>query len=351
MQTLDVLRQLSEAVGVAGMEDEVRDLVTEMARPLCDEVHVDVLGNVICTRRGRRDEVLLLDAHMDEVGFLVAHVDDAGFLRLGALGGWDARILLSHAITVRTRDGGTVRGVIGTAPPHVLKEEDRKRTPQLEDLFVDIGASSAAEVAEMGVRVGDQCVPSYGFERLSDDLVMGKAFDDRAGCTVAVRVLDELQGEDLDLSLAVSFSIGEEVGLRGARTVAHQVSPTVALALEGTTAVDIPGVGPLRRSCRFGGGPAITIADPSLVADRRVVRLLEEVAERGGITVQHKVPLYGGSTNAGVIHLAGAGVMCGVVSVPCRYIHTPLSMLRPSDLEGTITLVAGFTRSVGSLVG
>lgn len=349
METIELLRRLSEAVGVSGHEDDVRDIVVELVTPLVDDVRVDVLGNVLATRRGRSEDVLLLDAHTDEVGFLVSHIDESGFLRLFPVGGWDPRVLPSHAVTFRTADGGHVRGVIGTKPPHVTTAEERKKAPQIEDLFVDVGATSADDVASLGIRLGTPGTPAYPFEVLGDDLVMGKAFDDRAGCTVALRTLEALRDTDLELTVVTAFVTGEEVGLRGARTAAHQVAPKIALALEGTTAVDVPGVKPTQRLARFGSGPAITVADRSLIADKRVVMLLERVAAEQGIPHHIKLP-GGGGTDAAAIQITGAGALCGVVSVPCRYIHTPLSTLRPSDLEATIRLTTAFVGEAASLL-
>lgn len=349
MDPIDLLQRLSEAFGPSSHEDEVRDILADAVKPLCDEIRTDRMGNLIATRRGRRDDVLLLDAHMDEVGFLVSYVEPDGFLRLSALGGWDARILPAHAVTVLGREGRRIRGVVGTTPTHVLTEEDRKRAIRLEELYVDVGASSAGEVLSFGIDVGSPCVPSYPFERLSDDLVMGKAFDDRAGCTVAACVLDTLEGEDLDLTVACAFTTSEELGLRGARTAVNQISPKIAIALEGTTAVDVPGVVGARRLASMGSGPALTIADRSIVASRQVNGLLEEIAAGDTIPYQRKLP-GGGGTDAGAIQTHGAGVLCGVVSVPCRYIHTPLSLLRPSDLEGAVRLTTAFARSAGRLV-
>lgn len=344
-----LLQRLSDAFGPSGFEDDVREIIVEVVTPLVDEIRTDRLGNVIATKRGRREEILMLDAHMDEVGFLVSYIEESGFLRLSPLGGWDARVLPAHAVTVAGRDGRRVRGVIGTLPPHVTQEAERSKAFKLEDLFVDIGVTSRAEAEALGVEVGSPCVPGYPFERLDDDLVMGKAFDDRAGCVVAIGALDALRDVQPELTLVVAFTISEELGLRGARTAAQQVNPDIALALEGTTAVDVPGVTGARKLASMGAGPTVTIADRSIIASRSVVTLLEETAAKESIPFQRKLP-GGGGTDAGAIQTTGAGALVGVVSVPCRYIHAPLSLLRPSDLEAAIRLVNGFVREAASLV-
>lgn len=349
MDPVAVLEQLSNAFGPSSYEEDVRDIVIDLVKPLVDEVRVDRMGNVIATRKGRRDDVLLLDAHTDEVGFLVSHIDDGGFLRLFGLGGWDARVLPAHALTVRTKDGTKVRGVVGTLPPHVTAESDRSKAHKLEDLFLDIGATSRDEVLAMGIDTGSPVVPGYPFERLNDDLVMGKAFDDRAGCVTAIGALDALQGSELDMSLVVAFTTSEELGLRGARTVANQIEPVVALALEGTTAVDVPGVKPAQKLASMGKGPSVTIADRSVVPSRAVTALLTEIGDAEKIPYQRKLP-GGGGTDAAAYQPVGQGVLVGVISVPCRYIHAPLSMLRPSDLKAAIDLTTAFAKRASELV-
>ncbi|MEX2394245.1 MAG: M42 family peptidase, partial [Actinomycetota bacterium] len=145
MDPIKLLEQLSNILGPSSWEDEVRDVLVDVTKPLVDELRIDRVGIVVARRRGRRDDVLLLDAHMDEVGFLVSYIEDSGFLRLSPLGGWDARVLPAHALSIRTRDGGRARGVIGTLPPHITADTDRTKAFPLPDLFVDIGATSRDE--------------------------------------------------------------------------------------------------------------------------------------------------------------------------------------------------------------
>jgi endoglucanase len=350
VDTLPLLETLANAFGVSGFEDDVRDVIHRLASECADEVRVDTLGNLIATRRGRSSKTLMLDAHLDEIGFIINYVEDAGFLRFSTVGGWDARVLLAHAVTIRTRNGAFVRGVIGTLPPHLLGAEERAKAIPLESLFIDIGADSADEVADRGVRVGDPATLAYPFERLPGGCVLGKALDDRVGCTVLVQALRALAGRTPELTVACNFAVAEEVGLRGARTAAYQIDPVIALALEGTVAADVPGVAGARRVTRLGAGPAITLADRSTIVRPQLVRAMERIAESRGIPYQFKAPGHGGN-DAGAIHLSRAGVLAGGVSVPCRYIHTPLSMLRLSDVEGAIRLVGAFVEEAHTLIG
>lgn len=343
MESLELLRELSDAFGVAGFEDEVRDLIKGLIEPYVDELYVDTLGNLIASRRGREGPKLMLDAHMDEVGLMVSYIEEDGYLRFATIGGWDERILPAQAVTILTRRRERVHGVIGTAPPHILKKEERERPIRVEEMFIDIGAGSRREVEERGVRIGDPAVIHYPFVRLNENFVRGKALDDRAGCAVLIRVLEELQDEELGLTLALNFAVGEEIGLRGARTAAYQIEPDLAIAVEGTIGADMPGVAKHRQPVVLGRGPALTVADRSIIVDHGLLLALERAAEENGISYQYKLPTYG-STDAGAIHLTRGGVRAAVVSVPCRYIHSPLSLLRLDDLEATVQLLVEFIR-------
>lgn len=345
MESIALLRELSDAFGVSGFEDEVRERIDKAIRPFVDEIRVDALGNLIATRKGADDRVLMFDAHIDEVGFLVKWIDDAGFLRLAPIGGWDERIVPGHRVEIRTRSGEIRYGVIGASPPHILSPEERKAPIPLEKLFIDIGATSRHEAIDMGVQIGDPLTIHYPFLELADGYVTGKAFDDRAGCTVLIEVARRLSESDAPMNIAFSFSFGEEVGLRGARTAAFQIDPDLALALEGTIGADTPGVDEENQPTRLGRGPAISVADRSIIVAPRIVRALEAAADAASIPYQYKLPTYGGS-DAGAIHLTRGGIPAGIVSVPCRFIHSPISTLRLNDLENTIRLVVGFVQSL-----
>ncbi|MFQ5820887.1 MAG: M42 family metallopeptidase [Candidatus Heimdallarchaeota archaeon] len=346
MDTIKLIEDLSNAFGVSGFEDEIRNVLKEKIEPFMDEVRTDVLGNLIATT-GTGDLKLMLDAHMDEIGFIIQHIDNAGFLRFAPIGGWDPRILLTHAVTIVTRKGTKVRGVIGAKPPHLLKEEERKKPIPIDEMFIDIGTFSKEEMDELGVQVGDPATIHYPLEK-HRDVVIGKALDDRAGCAVLAQVLEEVSNHDLDLTIVANFAIGEEVGLRGARTAAYQINPDIAIALEGTIGADMPGVPAHKRATTLGMGPAITVADRSIIVSPKLVQAIENVAEKEKIPWQYKKPVFGG-TDAGAIHLMRGGILTGVISVPCRYIHSPLSLMRLDDFENTVRLVNAFTQQVNKL--
>ncbi|HEX6989979.1 MAG TPA: M42 family metallopeptidase [Bacillota bacterium] len=342
---VDLIRALTEPIGVPGMEDEVRRAVADLVRPYADDLRVDALGNLMATRRGRSPFRLMLDAHMDEVGFVVSYIEEGGFLRLAPLGGWDARIIPSHLATVVADDGTRVPGVIGTAPPHILDPDDRKKPYRLEDLFVDIGARSAEDVAARGIRIGSPAVIAYPFVELGGRRIAARALDDRAGCAALVALLMRLARTDEPppVTLVLNFAVAEEIGLRGAQTAAYQIEPDLALAVETTVAADVPGLPPARQPTRVGGGPALTVVDRSLVADPVLVRSLAAVAGEAGIPFQYKLPVFGG-TDAGAIQRSRGGVPAAVVSIPARYIHAPYSVLDLDDFERTVDLLAAFVQ-------
>ncbi|MCI2426154.1 M42 family metallopeptidase [Candidatus Acetothermia bacterium] len=341
MKANEILCALSDSFGVPGFETEVQEKIKELIEPYVDDIRVDRLGNLIAYRRGKGKMRLLLDAHMDEVGFIVKYIEESGYLRFVPLGGWDNRIIPAHRVTIQLRSGKKVYGVIGSAPPHILDDKDRKKVISIDEMFIDVGATSRKEIKEIGIHIGDPLVIHYPFTELTPGYVTGKAFDDRAGCTVLIEVARKIAKVSLDIELVFAFVIGEEVGLRGARTATYQIDPDIALAVEGTIGADMPGVPEARQPVRLGKGPAITVADNSIIIHPRMVQALERVAEEAMIPYQYKLPTCGG-TDAGAIHLTKAGVISGVVSVPCRYIHSPISVLRLNDLEHTIHFVTEF---------
>jgi endoglucanase len=345
MDLTNLMRELSDAFGVAGFEDDVRKTIHRLVSPHVEEVRSDALGNLLAFRKGTSEFTLMLDAHTDEVGFIVKWIDERGYLRFAPLGGWDPRIIPSHRVEILTRSGQRREGVIGSTPPHIQSDEDRKRPIPIESMFIDVGASSRQEAADMGFRIGDPLTIHPPFTELRTGYVSGKAFDDRAGCAVLVEVARRLAGARLGLNVVFAFVTGEEVGARGARTAAYQVEPDFALSVEGTIGADMPGVPEESQPVRLGRGPAITVADNTIIVPRRMVEALERVAEGSSIPYQYKLPTYGG-TNAGAIHVSRAGVLAGVVSVPCRFIHSPTSTLRIDDLENTIRLVVEFVKAL-----
>ncbi len=340
----ELLERLCDLPGVAGFEGPVREAIAGIVEPFVDEMREDTLGNLIAVRRGTSGFKLMLDAHMDEIGFMVQHIDEQGFLSFTPIGGWDPRLLPGHMLTIVNREGNPVVGVIGTHPPHIQKATDREKVIPVEELFLDVGAMSRQEVLGMGVQVGDPVVMHYPFRRIGREVVMGKALDDRAGCAAVIKALQALAGEKVEATVVAAFTVGEERGSSGARTATFQIEPDMALAVEGTVAADVPGVPAPRQPSGQGKGPAITVADGNFIVPQKMVRALVGIAEREGIPYQFKLPPSGG-TDAGAIHQSRGGVLTGIVSVPCRYIHSPFSTCRLTDFDHTWRLLAAFCKA------
>ncbi|MBI5059517.1 M42 family peptidase [candidate division KSB1 bacterium] len=347
----ELLRNLSEAFGPSGHEDDVRAYIIEQIKPLVDEFHVDAIGNLIAVKQGSSPRKLMLDAHTDEIGVMVRYIDEHGFLRFAKIGGWDDRIFPAHRVKLKGRDGGFYHGVIGMAPPHVLSDDSKQKTIKAEDYFIDIGATSAAEAAALGARVGDPGVIEYPYFEFAPNHVMGKAFDDRAGCALLILLLQALaEGRvQTTLTLYASFATSEEVGLRGARVAAYTIDPELAIALEGTIGSDFPGVPAEKRPCAARNGPVISVIDNSIIVPRKMSDFQMACAERAKVPYQVKMPIYGG-TNAGSIHLSRAGVLTGVLAVPCRYIHSPNTTLYWPDFEHSLALLEEMVRSAHTLL-
>ncbi|HOK23705.1 MAG TPA: M42 family metallopeptidase [Candidatus Hydrothermia bacterium] len=337
MNTKELLVSLSNVFGPAGFEDEVRSLIKELIEGFVDEVHEDTSGNLITIKRGTSNQKVMLDAHMDEVGLVISHIQSP-FLKFQLLGGWDARLLPGQKVLIKTRSGNKISGVIGTIPPHVQTQEEMRKVFEVHDLFIDVGATSEEELLLKGITVGDPAVVFSPAELTGEDTVIGKAFDDRAGCAVLIKLLERLKNSKLPYDLYTVFATGEELGLRGAKVSAYNVDPDFSLSLEGTIAVDNPNISPYKQPSHLGKGPVITIVDRSIVVNQKVVMFFEEVAKRNSIPYQYKTPIFG-STNAGVIHLERGGVLCGVIAVPVRYIHSPLSIVKVADFEYTVDLL------------
>jgi endoglucanase len=340
---IDLLRRLSNAFGPPGAEEEPREMLREELEDSADEILVDQLGNILLHKRGEEGYPrIMLAAHMDEVALLVTHIEDSGFLRFHTLGGITPHVMPGQRIIFRGRQR-PIKGIIGSKPPHIMTEDERKRLFPIEELFVDIGAGSLKEAEEKGCHIGMMGVFEVEFTELGGGYIRGKALDDRAGCAAMAKAFKALKGTPFNL-VAVG-TIQEEVGLRGARTAAWQAEPDYALAVEGTFASDVPGSKPHEVSARLGGGPVITIADSSIIVHPKVLRTLIEAAEDEDIPYQFKkVP--SGGTDAGAIHLTRAGIPSGVVAIPCRYIHGPASVAHVDDIENTARLIEAFIRRV-----
>jgi tetrahedral aminopeptidase len=332
-----LLQELSVVNGVSGDESAVREIILNAIKDHVSDIHVDTMGNLTAVKKGTSAHPLrvMVDAHMDEVGFMVMGHDADGLIRFAPIGGFDDRILLGMRVKVGKKG---LQGVILSTPIHHNRDQSTKG---IKDLRIDIGATSKG-AAEGAVSVGERIALDSGYIQLSDTIVRGKAFDDRVGCSLLV---DILQSSPYPVDVLASFAVQEEVGLRGAKIAAHRLKPDVAFALEGTTAHDIPqgDADPDDNTVpnpgtRMGQGPVLTVMDPRTITNPKLLAFARATAKEHDIPHQIKTAL-GGGTDAGTIHLAHTGVPTLSVSMPCRYIHSPYSMLNLNDYANMLKLV------------
>ncbi len=331
----ELLKRLCDAHGISGYEDEVREVVKAELESYVDEIRVDKLGNLICVKNGSEFKEMIC-AHMDEIGFMVKSIDEKGFIRFAPIGGWFSQIALGQRVIMHGER--KVYGVIGCKPPHVMRDEERKKAVEFKDMFIDVGANSRDEVKGMGIEVGTPITIDRELVRIGER-VTGKALDDRAGLAVMIEALKRTKSTATIYAVA---TVQEEVGLKGARVSAYALEPDVALALDVCVATDFPGAESIHMDVKLGKGPVITIVDASgrgLIASRNVLRWLRETAEELNIPYQLEVA-EGGTTDATAIQLTKEGIPSGVVSVPARYIHSPVEVVDLKDLENSANLVA-----------
>jgi endoglucanase len=338
LSTNENLEKLSNACGVTGRENNVRDIMVQLLKSYSDEVQIDRLENVIAIKKGVASAPkIMLAAHMDEVGLMVKTITKDGFLQFTKLGGIDDRILPAQKVSVHTRRG-IYTGIIGSKPPHIQKEEERKKIITYDDLFIDVGAESKDAAIKMGIAIGDSIAFDVKYANLgSSEIALGKAFDNRAGCVAMIETIKLLK--ETDCTVCAVGTVQEEVGLRGATVAAFGVDPDLALALDVTIAGDVPGVREFDTSVKMGKGPALTISDSGLITHPKVLRWLIDSAEEEQIPFQLESGLLG-STDAARISITRQGIPSGTVSIPTRYIHSPAGVLSLKDIDSSAKLTA-----------
>jgi putative aminopeptidase FrvX len=334
-----LLRELTEAHGISGYETPVRAIVRKYFQSF-GEISQDHMGSVIVRKEGASAAPrVMVAAHMDEIGFMVKHITPEGFLKFIPLGGWFDQVLLGQRVIVKTRKGDVV-GVIGVKPPHLMPKDDRGKIVQRKDMYIDIGASSAEEVSETGVRVGDAVVPRADFMVLANGKsYLSKAFDDRAGVALIIAAFRALSGQTLPNTLFGVATVMEEVGVRGATTSVEAVNPDVAIILEADIAGDVPDVRPEETSVKLGKGPSILMYDARMIPNLKLRNLVMDVAEEAGIPIQAST-MEGGATDGSAIHLHKTGVPTVVISVPARHIHSHSSIIHRDDFDRAVELLA-----------
>ncbi|WCK53752.1 M42 family metallopeptidase [Aneurinibacillus sp. Ricciae_BoGa-3] len=336
-QHVSMYKELTETPGVPGHEGKVREVMKKYIAPFADEITTDNLGSLIA-RKGNKGPKIMVAGHLDEVGFMITMITDKGFLKFQTLGGWWGQVMLAQRVAIQTRKG-VIEGVIGSVPPHILPPDQRKKTVEIKDMFIDIGASSKEEAEEFGIRPGDTAVPICPFTVMNNPkIMMAKAWDNRVGIAMAIQTLESLKGVDHPNTVYGVGNVQEEVGLRGAQTSVNVVQPDIAIAVDVGIAGDTPGVKEQDAQSKIGEGPQILLYDASMIPHEGLRNLVIDTAKEHNIPFQYDA-MAGGGTDAGKMHLHGKGVPSIVISIATRYIHSHAAILHQDDIDNAVKLI------------
>lgn len=332
----ELLKKLCTCSGISGDEKNVRDIIISEIKDYADSIKTDNLGNLIVFKKGLKTPAkkLMISAHMDEVGFMVTYITENGFIKFDQVGGIDRRVVFGKRVTLGENH---IDGVVGVKPIHLCSDEERETIPKYSDMYIDIGAESREET-EKYVNIGDSVCFYSPFEINENAEDMGttlkaKAIDDRAGCFIMI----ELIKSTLEYDCTFTFVVQEEVGLRGAKAAAYTVDPDFAIVLESTTASDIHGCEDSKAVCHVGKGVVVSFMDRSTIYDREMFKEAFYAARDIGVEAQVKSAVAGGN-DSGAIHTSRGGVRTLALSLPCRYIHSGLSLVSLRDMEASLKL-------------
>ncbi|MCQ2010429.1 M20/M25/M40 family metallo-hydrolase [Sporolactobacillus sp. STSJ-5] len=349
-QSLRLIEKLSNANGVSGFEDEVAGIFSDAVRPF-GKVVEDHMRNVYVKRNENSGNglVVQLDAHSDEVGFMVQAIKPNGMLRFVTVGGWVRANIPAHKVRVRNREGVYIPAIIASTPPHFMTPEERNRLPQVADMVIDVGATSAEEAAhDFKIDIGAPVVPDVTFEFLREkDVMLGKAFDNRIGTAVMAEVLRELDGTSLNVDVVASLSAQEEVGERGAQVAVKKVSPDVSVVFEGAPADDTVMPDYMIQT-GLKRGPMLRDFDKSIIVNPRFQKFCLDIAKKNEIKVQRSVRTGGGNDGAVINLYQGAPTV--VISVPVRYAHTPYCFVAYEDFVSAVNLTVEILKSLDTVV-
>ncbi|MDN3203185.1 M42 family metallopeptidase [Algoriphagus sediminis] len=332
---VSLLKQVCEIAGAPGFEKRVRDLVIKEVTLLVDEVKTDNLGNVIALKKGKNNhdgKRVMVAAHLDEIGFIVTHIDDNGFLRFHTLGGFDPKTLTAQRVIVHGKKD--LIGVMGSKPIHVMSQEERSKLPKTTDFFIDLGMSK--EEVEKFVTVGDPVTRERELVEMGD-CVNCKSIDNRVAVFILIETLKKLENPPYDVY--ATFTVQEEVGIRGANVAAHGINPDFGIALDTTIAFDVPGAQAHEKVTELGKGTAIKIMDASTICDYRMVEFMKKTADADKISWQPEILTAGGTDTAGVQRMGKQGAIAGAISIPTRHLHQVIEMAHKRDIANSIALL------------
>lgn len=334
----DMLKQLSLVDGISGHEKYVTRLMKSYLEDVVDQFEYDGLGSLVAIQKGSSPFKVLLTAHVDEIGFLVKDIDEQGYIKVQAVGGWNPQNLPATLMNVETREGERIQGVM-----NVLSKSSKDQPLKISDLYLDVGALSKQDVLDMGIRKGNPITPvSHFIEMNQGKCLLSKAWDDRIGVAVIIEVMQRLQHEKIYPTLYGVGTVQEEVGLRGAKTVAQMIQPDLAIAIDVTFSYDLPGGE--QNDVKLGNGVALCVMDGSVIGHSGLLKQLEKICQAHHIRYQLDMDLAGG-TDSGELSKVNAGVMNLTVSIPTRYMHSHYTMVHLDDFEATVDMLVHFLKT------
>lgn len=333
-----MLKDLCLLNGTSGDEVLVRDYIINEIKEY-STYEVDNLGSVIAYKKGKKKpkKTVCINAHMDEVGFIITGITSDGYLRFAPVGGIDTKVCLDRAVTVGEN---RINGVIADKAYHLLEDSEKDKAPSFDKLLIDIGAKSETE-AQSVVSLGDFAYFESDYTELGNGYIKAKALDDRIGCMLMI----ELIKSELEYDTVFCFNVQEEVGLRGSKCTSFAVGADISIVLEATTAGDLDGVTGADRVCVLGNGGVVSFMDNRTIYDRELYKLAMNTASENNIPVQTKTAVAGGN-DAGSIQTSGKGAKVMALSLPCRYIHSPSSVVKKSDIDNTRKLLKEILKKI-----
>lgn len=341
-ESLTFLKDLLAAPSPSGYEQPAQKVVREYVSTFTDDVRTDVHGNVIAAWNASGSPRVMFAGHCDQIGFIVQHVDENGLISFLGVGGHDVAVLIGQEVTIWGKSG-PVRGVVARKAIHVLTGEERNKVPQMHELWVDIGAKNKEE-ASLLVAVGDPITFDLGLRELRNGLVYAPGMDDKVGTWVCMEALRLLTERSFAAAVFSVSTVQEEIGLRGARTSAFGIDPLVSIVVDVTHATDTPGMDPKQHgTVKVGAGPVVY---RGANINPVVFEMLLHVAEANALPTQVSGVPGGTGTDANAIQISRRGVATGLVSIPNRYMHSPVEVVSLEDLENAARLLAEFVVAV-----
>ena len=337
MKDFDFLKRISEANGIPGAEDEVREVIKNEVREYCNEFIYDNLGSIIAVKKGRREDLKVsIVGHMDEVGFVVRSIEKNGFLRVFPLGGWNPHMILASKVTITSYEGKQFTGVMIT--------DKSTKDISFDDVYIDLGISCSEEIEKIGIRPGDMVTPYREVEVLNGTKnILGKAWDDRIGCATIVSVLKQLKDIEHNNIVYGVGSVQEEVGTRGGKTTTAVVKPDIAIVVDVASTKDTPSL--VGKGRKLNEGPCLVVCDKLAIGNKKLLNLFVDTAKEENIDFQYDI-LSGGGTDSGTVHLYEKGIPSLSVVIPVRYAHTGTTIVNYDDYQKTVKLIASVVKKL-----